>query len=62
MKFISALDRYILRLVLMPMLGIFLLAASLLVLDKMLRLFDFVATEGGPIGVVFKMLANMLPE
>ena len=28
----------------------------------MLRLFDFVATEGGPIGVVFKMLANLLPE
>ncbi|WP_159980311.1 MULTISPECIES: LPS export ABC transporter permease LptF [unclassified Novosphingobium] len=62
MKFISAIDRYILRLVLMPMLGIFLLAASLLVMDKMLRLFDFVATEGGPIDVVFKMLANMLPE
>lgn len=62
MKFISAIDRYIFRLVLMPMLGIFLLAASLLVLDKMLRLFDFVATEGGPVGVVFKMLANMLPE
>ena len=62
MKFISAIDRYIFRLVLMPMLAIFLLAASLLVLDKMLRLFDFVATEGGPIGVVFKMLGNMLPE
>ena len=58
----TAIDRYILRLVLMPMLGIFVLAASLLVMDKMLRLFDFVATEGGPIGVVFKMLANMLPE
>lgn len=62
MKFFTAIDRYIFRLVLMPMLGIFLLAASLLVLDKMLRLFDFVATEGGPVGVVFKMLANMLPE
>ena len=46
----------------MPMLGIFVLAASLLVLDKMRRLFDFVATEGGPIGIVFKMLANLLPE
>lgn len=62
MKFLNATDRYIFRLVLMPMLAIFLLAASLLVLDKMLRLFDFVATEGGPVGVVFKMLANMLPE
>ncbi|MCJ2184118.1 LPS export ABC transporter permease LptF [Novosphingobium sp. 1949] len=62
MKFLNAIDRYIFRLVLMPMLGIFVLAASLLVLDKMLRLFDFVATEGGPVGVVFKLLANMLPE
>ncbi len=62
MNFITAIDRYIFRLVLMPMLAIFVLAASLLVLDKMLRLFDFVATEGGPVGVVFKMLANLLPE
>ena len=44
------------------MLGVFALAASLLLLDKMLRLFDFVATEGGPIGVVFKMLATLIPE
>jgi len=61
-KFLTSVDRYIMRLVLMPMLGIFVLAASLLVLDKMLRLFDFVATEGGPVSVVFKMLANLLPE
>jgi lipopolysaccharide export system permease protein len=61
-KFFTAVDRYILRLVLMPMLGVFVIAASLLVLDKMLRLFDFVASEGGPVGVVFKMLANLLPE
>ncbi|MET1757101.1 LPS export ABC transporter permease LptF [Novosphingobium sp. RD2P27] len=62
MTFISAIDRYIFRLVLMPMIGIFILAASLLMLDKMLRLFDFVATQGGPVGIVFKMLANLLPE
>lgn len=62
MKFLTANDRYIFQLVLVPMLGIFALAASLLVLDKMLRLFDFVATEGGPVGVVFKMLASLLPE
>jgi len=61
-KFLTAIDRYIFRLTLMPMLGVFVLAASLLMLDKMLRLFDFVATEGGPVGVVFKMLANLLPE
>ncbi len=39
-----------------------LLAAMLLVLDRMLRLFDFVATEGGPVNVVWRMLANLLPE
>lgn len=61
-NFLPALDRYILRLTLMPMLGVFVLAASLLVLDKMLRLLDFVAVQGGPIGVVFKMLATMMPE
>ena len=61
-RFIPALDRYIFRLVLLPMLGVFAIAASLLVLDKMLRLFDFVAVEGGPVGVVFKMLGAMMPE
>ena len=61
-KFIPALDRYIFRLVLLPMLGVFAIAASLLVLDKMLRLFEFVAVEGGPVGVVFKMLGAMMPE
>jgi len=57
-----SIDRYILRLVVFPMLGIFALAASLLLLDKMLRLFDFVAVEGGPISVVFKMLGALIPE
>lgn len=61
-NFITAVDRYIFRLVLVPMLGIFVLAASLLLLEKMLRLFDFVATEGGPINVVFEMLLNLIPE
>ncbi|MAM39170.1 MAG: LPS export ABC transporter permease LptF [Erythrobacter sp.] len=61
-NFIPAIDRYIFRLVIVPMLGVFALAASLLVLDKMLRLLDFVAVEGGPVGVVFKMLATLMPE
>ncbi len=34
----------------------------LLVLEKMLRLFDFVAAEGGPVSVVWRMLANLIPE
>ena len=62
MKLITATDRYILRLTLVPMLAVFVIAASLLMLDKMLKLFDFVALQGGPVSVVFKMLADMLPE
>ena len=61
-RFITATDRYIFRLVVVPMLGIFVLAASLLMLEKMLRLFEFVSMEGGPIGVVFEMLVNLIPE
>ncbi|MDR7103609.1 LptF/LptG family permease [Croceicoccus sp. BE223] len=60
--FLTATDRYIFKLVLMPMLGTLALAASLLMLDKMRRLFEVVATEGGPIKVVFQMLANLMPE
>ncbi|MEO5587195.1 MAG: LPS export ABC transporter permease LptF [Novosphingobium sp.] len=62
MKLFTAIDRYIFKLVLGPMLGVFVIAASLLILDKMLKLFDFVASEGGPVSIVFKMLANLLPE
>ncbi|WP_370184157.1 LptF/LptG family permease [Alteriqipengyuania sp.] len=62
MPFNSRLDRYIFRLTIVPLLGVFVLAASLLVLDQMLRLFRFVTTEGGPVGVVFQMLGALLPD
>ena len=58
----KSIDRYMIRLILVPLLSTLVISAMLLVLDRMLRLFDFVATEGGPIGVVWKMLANLLPE
>ncbi|MEY4270315.1 MAG: export transporter permease LptF [Pseudomonadota bacterium] len=44
------------------MVGTLVVSAMLLVLEKMLRLFDFVASEGGPVSVVWRMLANLLPE
>ncbi len=62
LNFIPAIDRYILRLVIVPMFGVFFVAASLLTLEKMGRLFEFVSVEGGPVGVVFKMLAALVPE
>jgi lipopolysaccharide export system permease protein len=55
-------DRYLARLIFVPLVATLTLAAMLLLLDKMLRLFDFVVSEGGPIGVVWRMLANMIPE
>jgi lipopolysaccharide export system permease protein len=59
---LSLIDRYLARTIAVPLLGTLILAALLLVLDKMLRLFDFVVTAGGPVSVVWKMLANLLPE
>ncbi|MCH4892060.1 LptF/LptG family permease [Sphingomonas sp. SFZ2018-12] len=50
------------RLIAVPLFSTLLISAMLLVLDRMLRLFDFVASEGGPVSVVWRMLANLLPE
>jgi len=59
---LTSTDRYLARLIALPLFGTLVIAAMLLVLDKMLRLFDFVASEGGPVSVVWRMLANMIPE
>lgn len=59
---LTATDRYIARLIALPLISSLVIAAMLLVLDRMLRLFDFVASEGGPVSVVWRMLANLLPE
>ena len=59
---LSLIDRYLARQIAVPLIGTLILAAMLLVLDKMLRLFDFVVTAGGPVSVVWRMLANLLPE
>ena len=58
----KSIDRYMARLIALPLFSTLVIAAMLLILDRMLRLFDFVATQGGPISVVWRMLANLLPE
>jgi lipopolysaccharide export system permease protein len=58
----KSIDRYMARLIAVPLISTLVISAMLLVLDRMLRLFDFVATEGGPVSVVWRMLANLLPE
>ncbi|MGZ8310726.1 MAG: LPS export ABC transporter permease LptF [Allosphingosinicella sp.] len=55
-------DRYLAKLIFVPLMATLALAAMLLLLEKMLRLFDFVVSEGGPVNVVWRMLANMIPQ
>jgi lipopolysaccharide export system permease protein len=55
-------DRYLARLIFVPLVATLTLAAMLLILEKMLRLFDFVVSEGGPVEIVWKMLANLIPQ
>jgi lipopolysaccharide export system permease protein len=59
---LALVDRYLARNIAIPLAGTLVLAAMLLILEKMLRLFDFVITAGGPVSVVWRMLANLLPE
>ena len=59
---LALIDRYLARNIAVPLFGTLVLAAMLLVLEKMLRLFDFVINAGGPVSVVWRMLANLLPE
>ena len=56
------LDRYILRSVATPLTLALSVAAMLLLIEHMLRLFDFVLAEQGPIDVVWRMLANLVPH
>ena len=62
MSIAKRIDRYLARLIFVPLLATLTLAAMLLLLDKMLRLFDFVVRQGGPVNVVWQMLANLIPE
>lgn len=59
---VGLVDRYLARSIAVPLIGSLILAAMLLILDKMLRLFQYVVDAGGPVSVVWRMLANLLPE
>lgn len=59
---LNRLDRYILAQVRTPLLMTLAVAALLLLLERMLRLFDFVVNQGGPVEVVFRLLGNLIPH
>lgn len=56
------LDRYILRAVVTPLIIALCIAGMLMLLEHMLRLFDFVLAEQGPVDVVWRMLSNLVPH
>ena len=56
------IDRYILRSVATPLTLSLAVAGMLLLIEHMLRLFDFVLAEQGPVDVVWRMLANLVPH
>ena len=62
MRQVGLIDRYLAKSIAVPLIGSLILAAMLLILDKMLRLFQYVVDAGGPVSVVWRMLANLLPE
>lgn len=55
-------DRYILRAIATPLLLALGVAGMLLMIEQMLRLFDFVLAQQGPVSVVWRMLANLVPH
>jgi len=62
LRLFTRFDRYLARLIAVPLLATLVISAMLLLLEKMLKLFDFVVNEGGPVSVVWQMLGNMIPQ
>ncbi|PHZ83830.1 LPS export ABC transporter permease LptF [Paremcibacter congregatus] len=59
---LKKIDKYILRETIVPLLVTLGISALLLLLEKMLSLFDFVINQGGPIDIVWRMLGNLMPQ
>lgn len=56
------IDVYMARKAATPLISTMLITAALLLLERMLRLFDFVVNENGPMDVVWQMLAHLVPH
>lgn len=61
MKFLR-IDIYILRRVALPLLATVGIAMAALLLERLIRLLDLFANRGGPMNIVLKMLANLVPH
>lgn len=56
------IDLYILKRVSLPLLAAVGVAMAALLLERLIRLLDLFANRGGPINIIFKMLANLVPH
>ncbi|WP_374313258.1 LPS export ABC transporter permease LptF [Dongia sp.] len=61
MKFLR-IDLYILKRVALPLLATVGIAMAALLLERLIRLLDLFANRGGPMNIVLKMLANLVPH
>lgn len=59
---IKRVDSYVLKLMAAPLGLVLAVAAMLLLLERMLRLFDLVVNQGGPFSIVWRMLMNLVPH
>ena len=59
---LNRVDRYLIGKITLPLVATLSVAALLLLLERMLRLFDFVVNQGGPVEVVFRMLGSLVPH
>ena len=62
MRFPTRIDLYLARRIFTPLVATLTIAAMLLLLEKMLKLFNIVIGSGGPVAIVWKMIGNLLPE
>ena len=58
----NKIDIYIFKNTAVPLIATLGISALLLLLEKMLSLFDFVINQGGPIDIVRQMLGNLMPQ
>lgn len=58
----TVLDRYMLARTLMPLSAALLIALLALLLERMVRIMDMLVNQGGPIILVLKLLANLVPH
>lgn len=56
------IDLYILKRVVLPLSAAVGIAMVALLLERLIRLLDLFANRGGPLNIVFKMLANLVPH